>query len=45
MLAFTLAGALNWPARWYKASGALSPEAIAEQLTDILARGFLPRPS
>ena len=43
LMAFTLAGALNWPARWHDASGALSPEAIARQMVEILARGILPR--
>ncbi len=43
LMAFTLAGALNWPARWHDHGGALSPEAVARQMVDILARGFLPR--
>lgn len=43
MLAFTLAGALNWPARWYDAEGPLSPEEIADQLVRILESGFAPR--
>ncbi|MEI6643155.1 MAG: TetR/AcrR family transcriptional regulator [Novosphingobium sp.] len=43
LTAFTLAGALNWPARWHEPGGALAPEAIARQMVDVLARGFLPR--
>lgn len=43
MLAFTLAGALNWPARWHEADGAQSPQEIARHLVAILAQGFLPR--
>lgn len=41
--AFTLAGALNWPARWHDPEGALSPEAIARAMVDFLASGFTPR--
>jgi AcrR family transcriptional regulator len=43
MLAFALAGALNWPARWHVAKGALSPADIARQMVDLLAGGFRPR--
>ncbi|MFM9934777.1 MAG: TetR/AcrR family transcriptional regulator [Novosphingobium sp.] len=43
LTAFTLAGALNWPARWHEPGGALSGEAIARQMVAILAQGFLPR--
>jgi hypothetical protein len=43
LMAFTLAGALNWPARWHEPGGALAPEAIARQMAAILAQGFLPR--
>lgn len=41
--AFTLAGALNWPARWHDPEGTLSAEAAAEAMTAILMRGFDPR--
>jgi AcrR family transcriptional regulator len=44
ILAFTLAGALNWPARWYDASGPLSAEDLARQMVDLLTDGFAPRP-
>lgn len=43
LMAFTLAGALNWPARWHGPTGALAPEVIARQMVAILAQGFLPR--
>ncbi len=43
LLAFTLAGTLNWPGRWYDAQGPLSPKALAEQLVAILETGFAAR--
>lgn len=43
LTAFTLAGALNWPARWHEPGGALGPAVIARQMVGILAQGFLPR--
>ncbi len=43
LLAFMIAGALNWPGRWYKASGDLAPRVIAEELTALLVRGLPPR--
>lgn len=43
ILAFTLAGALNWPGRWYDPEGPLEPTEIARRMVDTLARGFLPR--
>jgi AcrR family transcriptional regulator len=43
LLAFTLAGALNWPARWYDAGGDRTPEEIAAGMVGILAAGFAPR--
>lgn len=44
LLAFTLAGALNWPARWHVPGGELGAEEIAEQMVDILTTGMAPRP-
>lgn len=44
MAAFTLAGALNWPARWHDPEGALPADAIAAQLVEILSRGLDSRP-
>lgn len=41
--AFTLAGALNWPARWHREDGAQSPAAIADQMVEILMNGLIPR--
>lgn len=43
MMAFALAGALNWPARWHEPSGALSPDAVAQALVDALVGGLAPR--
>ena len=43
MTAFTLAGALNWPARWHEPSGESSAEDIATALVDVLVQGLAPR--
>lgn len=43
LLAFTLAGALNWPARWHVDGGELTPEQIADRMVDILTAGLAPR--
>jgi len=43
LLAFTLAGALNWPARWHDPDGGKSPHDLASDMVAMLARGFLPR--
>jgi AcrR family transcriptional regulator len=43
LLAFTLAGALNWPARWHDPAGKLSASELARQMVDILTQGFAPR--
>jgi len=43
ILAFTLAGALNWPARWHVPGGELSAEEIAGQMVDVLTAGLAPR--
>lgn len=42
LTAFTLAGALNWPARWYREDGNLAPEAVASKMVDILCAGLNP---
>ena len=34
-------GAVNWTARWYRADGTLTPEAIADAFADYLVRGLL----
>ncbi|KQX17568.1 MULTISPECIES: TetR/AcrR family transcriptional regulator [unclassified Sphingomonas] len=43
LLAFTLAGALNWPARWHVPGGALSAEELARRMVDMLTAGLAPR--
>lgn len=43
LAAFTLAGALNWPARWHEQDGPLSAPEIAGQLVDTLVTGLAPR--
>ena len=43
MTAFTLAGALNWPAKWHEPSGENSAEDIATALVDVLVKGLAPR--
>ena len=43
LVAFALAGALNWPARWYRVDGAMGCEAIAESMVDFLTLGLAPR--
>jgi len=45
LLAFTLAGALNWPARWHDPAGPLGSPDIAAQMVDILTAGLAPRRS
>lgn len=40
---FTLAGALNWAARWHKSDGRLGAEQLAAEMVDILTRGLAPR--
>ena len=41
--AFTLAGALNWPARWHSPDGPMSREEISAAMVDFLMQGMLPR--
>ncbi|MFG1304725.1 TetR/AcrR family transcriptional regulator [Xanthobacter autotrophicus] len=41
--AFTIAGALNWIARWYEPDGPLSAAEVARQTTDFLIDGLAPR--
>lgn len=43
LTSFTLAGALNWPARWHRHNGRLTPEEVASTMVDILMRGLAPR--
>lgn len=43
LIAFTLAGALNWPATWYNPNGPESSERLAIKMTDILTEGIARR--
>jgi AcrR family transcriptional regulator len=43
LIAFTLAGALNWPARWHDPAGQESAAELARQMVDILTAGLRPR--
>lgn len=43
LAAFTLAGALNWPARWYDPNGPVARDDIANALVDNLIGGLTPR--
>lgn len=40
MAAFTIAGALNWPARWQEQGGPLKASEISKAMVDILMRGL-----
>jgi AcrR family transcriptional regulator len=43
LLAFTLAGALNWTARWYDPAGQIAAPELAARMVDILTAGIAPR--
>jgi AcrR family transcriptional regulator len=43
LTAFTLAGALNWPARWHRPDGPQQADAVAVHMVDILTKGLAPR--
>lgn len=43
LTAFTLAGALNWPARWHEPDGSKSAEELANAMVDILTAGLARR--
>jgi len=43
IMAFTLSGAVNWPARWYSHEGEISPEDMSRHIVDILTTGLAPR--
>jgi AcrR family transcriptional regulator len=43
LTAFTLAGALNWSARWYRSDGPSSPSELAAAMVEILCAGLAPR--
>lgn len=40
IVTFTIAGALNWPARWYRPGGAVEREALAASMVDLLLNGI-----
>lgn len=41
LIAFTLAGALNWPARWYRPGGELPAGEVAAGMVDLLLGGVV----
>lgn len=43
LTAFTLAGALSWPARWHDPAGPMPVHDVAASLVDILTAGLAPR--
>jgi AcrR family transcriptional regulator len=42
LTAFAFAGALNWPARWYRDDGGRSASEIAAAMVDLLVAGIAP---
>lgn len=40
LVALAILGAVNWSARWYRADGGQTPEAIASAFADYLVRGL-----
>lgn len=43
LTAFTVAGALNWIARWYVTDGAMTPQEIAAGMAETFTQGLAPR--
>lgn len=43
LTAFAFAGALNWPARWFRSDGDLSSQEMAHQLVEVLCNGIMPQ--
>jgi AcrR family transcriptional regulator len=43
MMAFAMAGALNWIAHWYREGEPLGPAEVAEAFVQVFERGLLPR--
>lgn len=41
LVSLAILGAVNWTARWYRADGSRSPEAIADSFVDYLVRGLM----
>ena len=44
LAAFTIAGAINWTARWHRHDGPQAPEEVAAQMVGLLTNGLAPRP-
>ncbi len=42
LTAFAFAGALNWPARWYRPDGQLDRRDMAHRLVEVLCSGIMP---
>lgn len=42
LVAFTLAGALNWPARWFDPARGQDATAVARSMVEILTKGLAP---
>ena len=43
IMALTLAGAVNWPSRWYRHDGPIGPADMARQIVEVLTAGLAPR--
>jgi len=41
LVSLAILGAVNWSARWFRADGGRSPEAIADSFVDYLVRGLV----
>lgn len=41
LIAFTLAGALNWPARWFRSDGAQPAAPLAQAMVELLLNGIV----
>jgi hypothetical protein len=42
LTAFTLAGASNWPARWFRPKGLMSAQQVAYDIVELLCSGLRP---
>jgi AcrR family transcriptional regulator len=43
IMAFALAGSLNWIAHWYRENQPMTPDELAEAFVDVLGRGLMRR--
>jgi hypothetical protein len=41
LVSLAILGAVNWSARWFRADGSRSPEAIADSFVGYLVRGLM----